>query len=413
MLLVALTTVWPYVTLHLQDAAHDFGLAPRYDFGQREHILVLLILPYLFAAVRRLEARRLGTFEGVLVGIAAAIGFSLKPQDLVVVVAVEALLIYRTRDFRNLIRPELVTLALAGLFYCAAVWIITPEFITTVIPMDAKIYAHWQHVTMLEMLSRYKRSVIASAVLALILMRGSGFERLAATFLAAGAGAFVAFLIQGKGWSNHALPSEIFVLLALGIAAVGHFLQWLDRRGATHPGRIASIGAAVLSGAVVIGLYYPARVQLLAKFEQELSELNRATAGVAVGSPILILPYALTDFNLIIDRGFVWGSRYWFLLLPAHLIQRPTGLAAAQPHALDDYEDDYVRMLRADYVADFQRWRPKLVFVRRADGGVNPYPPHFDAMGWLSVDPAFAAIWSQYRAISSVGPYDLYRHDED
>ena len=68
------------------------------------------------------------------------------------------------RGIFELIRPELVTLALAGLFYCAAVWIITPEFITTVIPMDAKIYAHWQHVTVLEMLSRYKRSVIASAI---------------------------------------------------------------------------------------------------------------------------------------------------------------------------------------------------------------------------------------------------------
>ena len=412
-LLVALTIVWPCVTLHLQDAAHDFGLALRSDFGQREHILVLLILPYLFTAVWRLEARRLSTFESVLVGIAAAIGFSLKPQDLVVAVTVEALLIYRTRNFRNLIRPELISLALAGLIYCTAVWIITPDFIKSVILVDAKIYIHWQHVTLLEMLGRYKRSVIVAAVIALILMRGSGLERFAAIFLAAGVGAFVAFLIQGKGWPNHALPSEIFVLLSLSIAAVGHFLHWLDRRGVPRPGRIASILPAVLSCAVGIGLYYPARVQLSAKFEQELSELNRATAGLAVGSSILLLPYALTDFNLIIDRGFVWGSRYWFLLLPAQFIQGPPWLAFAQPHASDNYGDNYVRTLRADYVDDFKRWRPKLVLVRRVDDAGGAYPPHFDVMGWLSINPAFASIWSRYRAIRSVGPYDVYMNDED
>src|ERR1700733_11605154 len=130
-LLTAVTIVWPYVTLHLQDAGDDFGVALRSDFGQREHILALLILPYLFAAAR-LEARGTPIFESILVGIAAAIGFSLKPQYLVAAVAVEILLIYRTRDFRNLIRPELVTLALAGLIYCAAVWIITPAYIMTV-----------------------------------------------------------------------------------------------------------------------------------------------------------------------------------------------------------------------------------------------------------------------------------------
>jgi hypothetical protein len=411
-LLVAVTTVWPYVTLHLQDAGHDFGVALRSDFGQREHILALLILPYLFAAARRLEARGLSTFESILVGIAAAIGFSLKPQYLVVAVVVEVLLIYRRRDFRNLIRPELVTLVLAGSIYCAAIWIVTPDYIKAVIPMDVKVYVHWHHVTVLEMIGSYKRSVIAAAVIALILMRGSGFERLAATFLAAGAGAFVAFLIQGKGWPNHALPSEMFVLLSLGIAAVGHFLRWLNSCGAPRPGRIASILATVLSYGVVIGLYYPARVQLSAKSEQELSELNRVTADLVIGSPILILPYALTDFNLVLDRGFVWGSRYWFFLLPTEFIQRPAGLASVQAHTFDD-GDSYVRMLRAEYIADFQRWHPKLVLVRRDDNTVEPYPPHFDVMGWLSIDPAFASIWSQYKAIRSVGPYDLYMRDEN
>jgi hypothetical protein len=34
-------------------------------------------------------------------------------------------------------------------------------------------------------------------------------------------------------------------------------------------------------------------------------------------------------------------------------------------------------------------------------------------MGWLSIDAAFASIWSQYKAITPVGPYDLYMRDEN
>ena len=90
----------------------------RYDFGQREHIMAVLLLPYLFSVARRVDGRRLGNFEGVVLGIVGAVGFSLKPQYLTIAFCVEALLIYRTRELRHLLRPELLALALSGIAYC-------------------------------------------------------------------------------------------------------------------------------------------------------------------------------------------------------------------------------------------------------------------------------------------------------
>jgi hypothetical protein len=231
--LVYLTIVLPSVSWKVHEVRDAFGMAIRYDFGQREHIMVLLILPYLFAAVRRFDQRGLAVFEAVVIGFVAALGFSLKPQYLTVAFGVEALLIYRTRSLRCLIRPEWVALVLGGLIYCAIVWLLTPAYITTVIPTVAGVYGDFSHKTAMEIMatSKYNVALVVFAGIAWILQRGSGVERLAAIFLIAGAAAFISFLLQGKGWTDHLLPSEMFILLALAASAIGHFLQWVNRRG--------------------------------------------------------------------------------------------------------------------------------------------------------------------------------------
>jgi hypothetical protein len=402
-LLVAVTTIFPNATL--QGGLKDV-------FGQREHIIVLLVLPYLFAVVRRLEARRLPASEAILVGFAAAVGFSLKPQYLFVVAGIEVLIIHRTRDFRHIIRPELVTLALGGLTYCIAVWTFTPDYIKAVIPINVRVYGYWNHLTLLEMIDQGNSlRAIATAVFALIVLRGSGSERLASTLLVAGVAAFVAYLIQGKGWAYHLLPCQMFILLSLGISIIGHFLQWTNRRGIPNQCRMAANCVAVMTSVIVVVLYYPARAEALAKSNLSLTEIELATKEWPVGTAVLVLPGCDgTSLTLAIDRNFVWASRYFYLLLPPESFQSAAGPAALKGHAVETHAGDYVRMLRADYIADFQRWRPKAIFV--CDPGDN-YPPLFNVIEWLSIDPAFTSIWSHYKFVKQFDRYGVYLSDEN
>src|SRR5215213_2448552 len=63
-----LAIVLLYVTLVLPSMYWRGGGGLRFDFGQREHIMSLLIFPYLFSVARRLDKRCLGHFEAILVG---------------------------------------------------------------------------------------------------------------------------------------------------------------------------------------------------------------------------------------------------------------------------------------------------------------------------------------------------------
>ena len=49
--------------------------APGYDFGQREHWMVVMTLPYVVARSRRADGAKLSTVAGIVIGFAAGLGF--------------------------------------------------------------------------------------------------------------------------------------------------------------------------------------------------------------------------------------------------------------------------------------------------------------------------------------------------
>ena len=85
---------------------------PGYDFGQREHWMVLLTLPYIVACGCRLHKLVLPPLIGVAIGVAACLGFCIKPYFLLVPVALEIWILVRLRRPSLAIRPE--TIAMRG-----------------------------------------------------------------------------------------------------------------------------------------------------------------------------------------------------------------------------------------------------------------------------------------------------------
>jgi hypothetical protein len=277
--------------------------------------------------------------------------------------------------------------------------------------------------------------VIITAAIALCLLLGSVEERLAAIFLIAGGGGFVAFLMQGKGWSYHLLPTEIFVTLSLAVGVIGHFLRLATRRACPKFARSSLWGAAIASCLITIGLYYPARTRLLAYSDQEkkIAEIDRALSDFPAGTAIAALPDGWDLIaSVVLNRGFVWASRSPLVLLPKATVQQATPTNPQNNpivvHA-DNYllnskvfhglfgrsvafnADGYVWGLRANVVEDLVRWRPKIVLIDRClndrFSGCSA-GRGFDVIEWLSIDPTFATIWLQYKFLRHVEPYDFY-----
>jgi hypothetical protein len=103
-----------------------------YDFGEREHILVALVLPYLLMASGRAMGRPIDGIVPWVVGAMAAVGILLKPYFVPLWISVEAYVAYNRRDWRAWLRPEAVIVAALGLTYAIAIVAITPEYLALV-----------------------------------------------------------------------------------------------------------------------------------------------------------------------------------------------------------------------------------------------------------------------------------------
>ncbi len=77
-------------------AAAALLFVPGYDYGQREHLLLIAALPYCMAAAVASRARPIPPGLSLVIGLLAAIGFCLKPYFLIIPAALALWVLLRT-----------------------------------------------------------------------------------------------------------------------------------------------------------------------------------------------------------------------------------------------------------------------------------------------------------------------------
>jgi hypothetical protein len=270
-------------------------LTSGFALGQREQFALIVTLPYIALCVRRAQGDPVPAWIAIAVGALAAPGFALKHYFLLVPLLLELWLLARTRRFR--LRPELATLAAAGVAYVALMATITPAYFTVMVPLLRLAYDGFSGDPLLVKLE------IAVLVLTWLAIRlRNGAVPLAAQAAAVAAlGWLLAYLVQRKGFEYHLIPA-----LGCGLAAL--FAAFADgdwRRAWTA--RVAA-SAALLAALAIPFTAGPPRYDQAAKL---------ATASLEDGASIAVLsPAGSTAWPLVEERRFVWNSphmTYWML----------------------------------------------------------------------------------------------------
>ena len=75
-------------------------------FGQREHLLVLLFMPWFVLRFARSQGAQISVAESAFVGLLGAVAICMKPHAVLAPLAVEALLLLRGRNLRAVFAPE-------------------------------------------------------------------------------------------------------------------------------------------------------------------------------------------------------------------------------------------------------------------------------------------------------------------
>ena len=100
----------------------------RFDFGQREHMFVIFVLPWLVLRAAIPPDRDPPAWLAILVAVWACPGLFVKPVFVLLPVAVVAAQAWRRRSLRCLFAPDILAMGGLGMVYAAAVPIAFPEY---------------------------------------------------------------------------------------------------------------------------------------------------------------------------------------------------------------------------------------------------------------------------------------------
>ncbi len=391
-----------------------FYIVPARDFGQREHILSFLVLPYILAAAIP-SARRLTSLR-ILAGLLAGIGICLKPQQALVPIAIELTWLITklaspkptTSDRRltTLFRPEPVLILAIGVTYLAAILHFAPLYFTNALPILRDTYWAVGYLNPLQLAWEAIELLILAAITFILLIRCKRNSPVIRLLLIAGSASTFAYFLQGTGWYYQQLPAISFFAAALT-------LQLLNLT-ASRPIRVPNWTVPATAALSVLAL------ALTTHFTNYPFTADRAFAidtpdpaffrELAPGTPIATLTTSVDATMMPVERyHLVWAQRMTALwMLPAILRSEVTPHTHLTPLHLARLEAIQHQWM----LEDLNRWHPQLVLVNRCeDPAVSCQlleDRHDNILAFFKRDPAFAALWSHYHYTRSLGPFDAY-----
>lgn len=393
----------------LSAALLALAVCPAGDFGQREHLMMILALPYMVLAAHRAIKGTCSPFVAGSLGILAALGLALKPYFLLLPVALELYLLFTRRRLVGVLRPETLGLAGAGLLYGLALVWFTPDYLTRVVPFALQVFHQGFMSSPAKALWRMESLFLpVLLILHVATRRNQSARALADVFALAAASFFLAYLAQMKAWPYQLFPTKASLVLALGAILSGGRRKAADPSPASAGGNAsrmaAPVAAVMLLTLVGLGILRGGYQNI---YVEHLAPIVRKHA---TGSAIYVFSANLSvGFPLVNVSGVRWASRFPMQWLLPGLVRRRAELAqqgaVVEPEGLREIR----RYVFDAVVADLTKWSPELILVDVREDKTYFGGLRFDYLAYFSKDPRFEQIWSGYELLMDFQTYHLYK----
>lgn len=385
------------------------------DFGQREHLLLIFLLPYILAVATR-ASKRLPRIELLALGLIASAGIWFKPHNILVVVALQLFLCAWEKSYRPIISTEFLGLIGGNLLLLGATWIFAPLYFTGTLPVLRDTYwalgtesaialARDQHF--------YNITVVLFAVFWLVFHHRLRNQIAPVALLVCSCVASIAFDIQHVPWGYHKYPQIALMEVAIAYVAADLLDGWHPRE--SFPSGLR--GAALILGLCVC-LFASARVLRRtwrdAHRHDPVSGLDAVLTQCNPKTPVYVFSTSVPPMAAAYRHDLTWASRFAHLWMMPALAQNELGPARQDapykrlsPLRLAQLS----HLLREDVAEDLNHWKPALVLVERCTPATNCTGiegKKFDTLGWFQRDPGFAREWAQYQQAPSDGRFDVY-----
>lgn len=219
-------------------ALASINLAVKEMFGQREHIFVLLYMPFFLLRCFRYQGETFRTIPTVVVGVLAGIGVCLKPHFALIVAAVEGFLLFykRTRPIKFSCHPEVAAVgSIAGLYLLHFLFFtqsMRQGYFSVLVPLYLEGYDFWNTTTIFMLANP---GIKLSAQLALVLCLAPVLirreQRLLVPLSLFTLLSLSVYVLQEKGWWYQSIPMQsgsyflLSILAALFISFIAKFVK--------------------------------------------------------------------------------------------------------------------------------------------------------------------------------------------
>lgn len=190
-------------------------ILPFGDFGQREHLLVMLTMPYFLLVVYRLTAKsNQQTIFFIMVGVLAAAGFLVKPHYLLPFLLVEGYYIFCKKNGLAWIRAETMVILFLLIGYVGSIFIFYPEYLQVIVPHVARFYYVGLGTPLSDLI--FNSIVIFccfSFLLKVFFKKNNTQEIFSTLLLIAMTGFLLGYFIQDTEWYYHIYPVYSLAIL--------------------------------------------------------------------------------------------------------------------------------------------------------------------------------------------------------
>lgn len=341
---------------------------PGAFFGQREHLALILALPWLFLVGGRPEGGTPPAVEAAATGALGALGVALKPHFLLLPIAVYAWSRLKAPVGGRPLPPDAAGMLAVLVLYGVAAVAAAPDYFRFVAELGTVYWDYLRRPLSAILTGDLRPLTIVWALCYWPLARRlTRFGSLADVLGVATAALLGAVLLQHKGLGYHYYPAlgTGLLLVLLGLLGGGTRLPAPAVRAAAQGAGLLVLMPvfALLGGWALARAAGESRLGQVAAGSREIGaflDTHPPRGPVAIYSP-----WMEDSFPLVLDRGLAWGSRYAFIwFLPAFHRVLPEGrdpVGCPAEAAMPPLE----RQLIETVAADLRTRRPALVFVRK------------------------------------------------
>jgi 4-amino-4-deoxy-L-arabinose transferase-like glycosyltransferase len=381
-----------------------FVVVPVAAFGQREHLFVILIMPYLFlVAVRGESKRKLNLGLILTIGLLAGLGFSIKPFFLFTLFFVEILLLCTTRNLMSWLRVETLVIGVVTLCYVASVFLFFPDYFS--------VLAHCYQFFFSETFFKLRSDALTPSIIAILIsvfilyLANDTRKMLGGILLIAVLSTFVIFLVQGGAvLYYHIYPTLSFVILLLNL------LMWSLQKemfvGLSKQSYLAIMTLLIL---MVFSLPFMSVSQQITYYMSEKKHSIRQQIITVMKSKAAYQScYFITAYHMaypMVDYAKLRSDSKFYNFSSLSILESHRALARSVQEKISLLNKR--NQLIDDIVDELKVINPHLIFV-----DLSNVPGFAAVKGKLMGDARLDSFWRGYQLLKTVGYYDVYERSD-